>query len=85
MSENQNLSNWIYEDDKVSLEALISDFSKVPDSKLSLTPLFTKENQSCFGKFIEYKGVKTSYLGAFTKKEILSGNGLVKTERRSIK
>ncbi len=69
MSENQDLSNWIYEDHKVSLEALIDDFSKVSGSNPVLTPILTRENQTCFGKFIEFKGVKTSYLGAFTKKE----------------
>ncbi len=69
MSENQDLSNWIYEDHKLSLETLIDDFSKIPDSNPVLTPILTRENQTCFGKFIEYKGVKTSYLGAFTKKE----------------
>ena len=28
-----------------------------------------RENQTCFGKFIEYEGVKTDYLGVFTRKE----------------
>ncbi len=69
MSENQDLGNWIYDCHKASLETLFADFSKVPDSKPSLTPILTRENQTCFGEFIEYKGVKTSYLGAFTKKE----------------
>jgi len=69
MSENQDISNWIYENRGVSLEALINDFSKVPEPKPFFTPILTRENQTCFGEFIEYKGVKTSYLGAFTKKE----------------
>ncbi len=46
MSENQDLSNWIYEDHKVSLEVLINDFSKVPDSRPSLVPILTRENQT---------------------------------------
>jgi len=40
---------------------------EIPDSNPILTPILTRENQTCFGKFIEYKGVKTSYLGAFTR------------------
>lgn len=66
---SEDLSDWIYEDHNVSLETLISDFSKIPDSRPILTPILSRENQTSFGKFIEYKGVKTSYLGAFTKKE----------------
>ncbi len=64
-----SMDNWIYEDHEATLETLVSDFSKVPESRFSIVPILTRENQCHFGDFIEYKGVRTSYLGAFTKKE----------------
>ena len=64
-----NIEEWIYIRNSVSLDTLIKDFSIVPQARPSILPILTKAIQTSFGDFIEYKGVKTPYLGAFTRRE----------------
>ena len=78
MSES-NLDSWLGISQSISLEQLEKDFSNIITKPEELIPLFTKKKNIWSGKFIEYNGMRTTYLGAFTTREEESGCGVLNT------
>ncbi len=64
-----NLDSWLEISQSISIGQLENDFSGIVKDQGELIPILTKETQVSSGVFIEYNGMRTTYLGAFTHHE----------------